>query len=948
MEWGQEIMTEYARLPICLLFCVLSFSLIASHAQQTDSTTLPKECSRSLWEAPASSQPPQQVWDGDTANLVGYRSIGTDKLESQYITADILRISRDEFPSESRTVVQSQSGVRSITFDAREIIIDMPLVFTSASVRFLADTVRFTQRGSITFTGAPSQDNDGITIIAETVDTSNALHHPLQFVTQDANWTPNAKRTVSITGRSITPAVSATQLKKWARGLTLDDNYADVATGADPYSGYSLSSGPAAQTLYSKTLDAEMLWPQQLADKVAREFAEAPFDEARDAFLRAKTVSYLRLLRNTHHELARSVLTSTMTAIDLNVDELGFHRYFIPRTGFPDYEKSFKQLAEEQLNAMVKWNSAILAAHSGRKFDAQQFADLDSQLQSANRDLDAASDTVTTQLGNLSKHEENIAVLLQTIDQERALIQHTRDDDKEKAETNSNIGVATKVLVMAASFLPVSAPVAIAIGVAVDATGKAVLAHNQGQTVTGLSVAKTLPAAIQEAKTFKSLADTVSQNWNAVEKNTKTLQEKQNGISKAVGDDAKEKATTARNDAAEKTADAIGKFGTSISDLFAKVQPPEPTQLSMDSYEQKDSTLQDLLKQVGDIRNAEAETLASLDAARKEVVLKTGTRDKLRTDTEAARASSLQNDREVSRLEELAWTIRQSFLRDLAYNVAVLLRAYRYHTGLNVEGPINATYFSTYYRLSRPNRSPEENREGDQFFYGGTAEELGQQLKAQDDQLKNEVIALETQVDEGYNKYFNLISQHNFLTEDKVLSCSDDAVSKDRCDFIDAVNKELARQISNVAAGRTDVRPTPIPVPFSIQEAFTGLPEKLLDAGVRVTVEDGDTLKGKSIQYSLVHPFIGALHLSQECFSVDMRRTDAIENVQRYTSSCNENSECTHTPVMLKEDYVKENAALAALPLDAKYYFEVRVRDAANSSQLPKLTEVKIHLSYVQ
>ena len=214
--------------------------------------------------------------------------------------------------------------------------------------------------------------------------------------------------------------------------------------------------------------------------------------------------------------------------------------------------------------------------------------------------------------------------MLQKIDQERDLIQHSRDDAKEKADTNGKLLVATDVLVMAASFLPVSAPVAIAVGAAVDATGKAVLAHNEGKTVTGLSVAKTLPAAIEEAKSFKSLADTVTQNWKSVQNSTKALQDKQSGMSKAVGEDAKEKATTARNDAAEKAGDSIVKFGTSISNLFAKVQPPEPTQLSMDSYERDDQASQDLLKQVGDIRNAEAETLASLDAARKVVILKTG------------------------------------------------------------------------------------------------------------------------------------------------------------------------------------------------------------------------------------------------------------------------------------------------------------------------------------
>ena len=469
-------------------------------------------------------------------------------------------------------------------------------------------------------------------------------------------------------------------------------------------------------------------------------------------------------------------------------------------------------------------------------------------------------------------------------------------------------------------------------------------------SVTGLSVAQSLPDAISEAKAFNGLAQKVKDNWDKVRSTTKTLKEKQDALPSTVGEDAKGKATTARNDAAEKAATALQDFGKSASDLFDKVRPPEPTQLSLDSVEKDDTVLQDLLKQVGDIRNAEAETLAKLDAARKDVILKTGRRDEVRTDVETARGSSLQNDREISRLEELAWTVRQTFLRDLAYNAAVLLRAYKYHTSLDPEGPINATYFSTYYRLSRPNNSSKDDRPGDQFFYGGTETELADQLKKQDKQLKDEVEALELQVAEGYQKYFDRIAQHNFLTEDKDLTCSneDHTSSRDRCDFVRAVNLEIERQMKSVASGQTSVRPTPIPIPISIQEAFTGLPEKLLDASVSVKVENPDALQGKSIQYSLVHPFIGALRVNDVCYTVDMRRADAIENVQRFTTSCDVGDPCTHTPVMLKEAYVQENAALAALPLDAQYYFEIRVRDAADAQQMPELTGIKIHLSYVQ
>src|SRR5256885_6871658 len=76
-------------------------------------------------------------------------------------------------------------------------------------------------------------------------------------------------------------------------------------------------------------------------------------------------------------------------------------------------------------------------------------------------------------------------------------------------------------------------------------------------SVTGLSVAQSLPDAISEAKAFNGLAQKVKDNWDKVRSTTKTLKEKQDALPSTVGEDAKGKATTARNDAAEKAATAL-------------------------------------------------------------------------------------------------------------------------------------------------------------------------------------------------------------------------------------------------------------------------------------------------------------------------------------------------------------------------------------------------------
>ena len=165
--------------------------------------------------------------------------------------------------------------------------------------------------------------------------------------------------------------------------------------------------------------------------------------------------------------------------------------------------------------------------------------------------------------------------------------------------------------------------------------------------------------------------------------------------------------------------------------------------------------------------------------------------------------------------------------------------------------------------------------------------------------------------------------------------------------FLRDLNSEIQRQIGAVASGDLSLRPVPIPIPLQLTIPSTDQPEKLLDAEVRLQFEDNSVLENKTIEFSVVHPFVGVLWRDQSCATVDMRRSDAVENLQRYTTTCDGSSNCQHSSVNPKDIFSKENAALVALPLHAQYVMDVRVRSAATET-VPILYRVSLKLAFVR
>ena len=253
----------------------------------------------------------------------------------------------------------------------------MPIVVDTATVTFYAQTLRIGPRASIVFTEEPSKKlftglpltTDGVNIIVDSLDLTRSPLHPLVFVTRQSGWLPTSNRLVTVVSNEVrlrAGTQAPPDMKILARDLSLDENYASFTSSTDQLKAYSVEIGtPAARQQFQEYLVKTMLWPLETAEKIARQFSNAPFDTGNTKFLQSQIASLYAVLPSGSHPVARTVLTRTSHAIDAKVDNLGFYQYYVPRISFLQTLNEFVLLQTSTLTLLEAWDKEIVAAQKG-------------------------------------------------------------------------------------------------------------------------------------------------------------------------------------------------------------------------------------------------------------------------------------------------------------------------------------------------------------------------------------------------------------------------------------------------------------------------------------------------------------------------------------------------------------------------------------------------------
>jgi hypothetical protein len=306
-----------------------------------NSATVPTSCSKSLWEETLTKSP-IETWNEEAGYIVAARKENGGARKSYYYAADSLRLNQQMIGSILGTPAAPVSGLKHVTFDARVIEVDERLVFDTAEVTLIADTIIFHQAGAIILTGAPQDDGDGVTLIARSIDFRDGAIHPFQFVTADKDWHPSSARAIEIVSPSI-QLRNGVATTTTIRDLTLDPEYLEIATGADPLRPYVLNISPQkAQEAYTQIFNSQMRWPEQTATKLSRMFALAPFDKDNLTFIQGQLTTYSTQWKSSDQRVAIATLARLQAAIDAGQDQLGFTKFEVPRRTFISELSQFK------------------------------------------------------------------------------------------------------------------------------------------------------------------------------------------------------------------------------------------------------------------------------------------------------------------------------------------------------------------------------------------------------------------------------------------------------------------------------------------------------------------------------------------------------------------------------------------------------------------------------
>jgi hypothetical protein len=434
----------------------------------------------------------------------------------------------------------------------------------------------------------------------------------------------------------------------------------------------------------------------------------------------------------------------------------------------------------------------------------------------------------------------------------------------------------------------------------------------------------TIPQSVAQAQKFRTQFSKVKDGWDK-------FRSGEDDVNTAKTDDAKKAAI-------DKRAAGLSDFGQNVSTLFDGLSLPKAPELKMDDFQKRDTTLQTILKETGDLRSKQTDLLTELALKKKELLTITTTQTELLETRQQILRVDAHNDPDGARLESLAWTVRQRILSSIAYEASILVRSYRYHTTKPLDSPITDKYFWTVYTPNRP-QITDASKPSDFFFKGGTGDELQVELSTQRAQLKAELGVLFDSATEGYNRYKQDIVAWKEANTELHIDCTTDNA---RCHFLRSVNAEIARQVQ-FRGKNLEPAIQPILIPIDIVGTKSQRPNRLIDASVVATFRSAATMKGKTILLSIVHPIYGSIDLAGVCYQVDFRHFDAINNEQEFPTTCTDNAKCDHLTSLSRNDYTIENSELVFMPLKTAYSLKVDVEDAQQPS-IPVLTSLKIIL----
>jgi hypothetical protein len=897
---------------------------------------------------------PSAFWNDDRGILVWRRQDG-DRYAYR-IVGDIVELTPRLFSALATEPGQSLRDISEISIDAREIIVAMPIRLANGAIKLYGDNVRFTGDGAISLINPPSQQDQSVEIVADTLDLSRAPDMPFMFPTQ--GWILNGqpqwpaagapKRLLRVKVRTLVPApdlseVAQKQLKsdplRWFHNKTADQGF-DSGLPKDLWSaGYDIAVGDAAGTIYDGMFGATLLWPDVAVAKLSRLHARAPFDLVVGAFVRAKIDELSPRLSRRVSQQAVATLNLMREQMALRIDHFGYGANEVPMTGVSERLKAFQKSLDEIFGAGKKsgtlelWDQARLAALATSQITdpAKQIDQVDRMLRANSADRVAAAQRIgagTDQLLKMIQDGQAKIVEAAAID-EKLLAQYT--EEKEQA---LSFGRIVEDLLVNKTTIGIGRPAAAPYALAwtPDATQpESYYGDKDDEAPSGAPT--DLRDIAGRYQSYATLIGDFSVAWKAVDPH----------LAPAIGH------LTGK----QKNDPEFAAFRKAMAEVYEKGEALRaglqngPAEFSLDLNDYTPVDPEQSKKWLALLQEAEAMTATAGDLQAKILADEERVRaidaeiqwlSAVRGDLLALK--SLPKEEAVQRQALLSALMRGRLLTDVARSAMVLRKGFYYVTGQLTDAPDEALYPSDdalaaqgldprHPELHDPAQMQvalEADRAALNQFYESFAGGLAEQAGAFVDKRP----AIPPSV-EFFRAAYEDDMSHNL------------EASYLRARFLDSLNRSIAAQI---ALGRTGAgfAARPILVPIAITPAGpSGGAQFLLGVAVTKVHFQGEPKMGSRIDLRIEHPRWGTVTVDGNCHRV----IDAADKPAGIETGF---SKIISLPRDVKPDWketVATDQAFAkildnAFPLDAPYYAYVEVAQPSGWATPPVIDEIEI------
>jgi len=875
------------------------------------------------------------LWSADTSFQIIERDAEGGK-RSYRITGDIVKFDQDSFTSLARSRRLRFSNVAEIVIDAREIYFNGPLALNTGRIELLADHIIFGPKAQIIFTDVPTQSppsstnydqsvllprGGGAAIVARQIDFNHPLPYLFYFATHENRDLQILAEKLFLDGERIQQA-----------DLFIQDRYLyDAGQWRATVIHRAL-----ARNLYLAIYKRDMNWPISFAAKIARFHAKAPYQEDFITGLRRLIDEYQPMLSVWRDPGPSLRAKQTAMLMDAGLDPYGHGPNYVPRGDLDEQIKVVSDLLNKFKDGgeLEDIENLILAGYSTRKPDFTMLKTLEDREATLTRDASANETAMGEALTKAQELQQAIDTQLFAISNSIARIKAEIEDMRKKEASKAQIMQATHIATVAASFIPVTAPVAIAIGAGIEATGRLAAQHQTGDSISFGTLSEAVQDGYSKSKAFNEEIGKVNSSWSDLSKKHGTLK------------DALKNNSDGKIDAAKEFEESAVNFYKDIKDLYGMVSVPVTVQYNESNAEQNDSTLQQQQADLKRVKMGQSDLLATIadltDKNRKnqeqELELNDSREQLLRAD--------IKNDQDIAHWQSVALRLRADQYSALFREASILRRAIFYSTGRYPDiDPDIVTYADEAFvaRLSFSKDSELPVQVSGEWIAG--------QFR---DSRKKTSVAITGLLDAAQAE---LRRAHERRTPKAVyqvvtpLSIQSKPNSPTRR-FIEALNRQISEQISRP---ETSNAPVPLYLPLQIRQALIKLPERFVDAVVTtVSLKDQNALEGKNLNFSIYNPGFGTVVSGVQCFNIDMRITD-VDAENRFFGYT--------TVAPLRHDWseniranadaqsVQDRFLYARPPLHAPYYLTVQVGgnpDSNNWNRIPVITSLDITLVGIQ